>query len=125
MPIYEYECQACGLRSETMQRMSDPPLETCSACGGQLKKLISAPAFQFKGSGWYVTDYAGKQKGSDKDSDGSSDKSGGDKSGGDKASGDGGGKGDQKAGGDKKKSSDASSGSQKSDKKSAKSASAE
>ena len=60
MPIYEYQCQSCGNRSEAMQRMSEPPLETCEDCGGDLKKLISASAFQFKGSGWYVTDYAGK-----------------------------------------------------------------
>ena len=60
MPIYEYQCQSCGNRSEAMQRVSEPPLETCEDCGGDLKKLISAPAFQFKGSGWYVTDYAGK-----------------------------------------------------------------
>ena len=58
MPIYEYECRACGKRSEAMQRMADPPLTTCPECGGELKKLISSPAFQFKGSGWYVTDYA-------------------------------------------------------------------
>ena len=60
MPIYEYQCRSCGNRSEAMQRFGDPPLETCDDCGGELKKLISAPAFQFKGSGWYVTDYAGK-----------------------------------------------------------------
>ena len=52
MPIYEYQCQSCGNRSEAMQRVSEPPLETCEDCGGDLKKLISAPAFQFKGSGW-------------------------------------------------------------------------
>ena len=62
MPIYEYECRDCGRRLETMQKVSDPPLETCSVCQGSLKKLISAPAFQFKGSGWYVTDYANKGK---------------------------------------------------------------
>lgn len=60
MPIYEYQCRRCGHRLETMQRVSDPPLKRCPECGGGLKKLISAPAFQFKGSGWYVTDYAGK-----------------------------------------------------------------
>ncbi|MEM7481554.1 MAG: FmdB family zinc ribbon protein [Acidobacteriota bacterium] len=58
MPIYEYECQECGRRSEEIQRFSDPPLTECSQCGGALKKLISSPAIQFKGSGWYVTDYA-------------------------------------------------------------------
>lgn len=61
MPIYEYECQSCGRRTETLQRMDDPPLTVCETCGGELKKLISSPAFQFKGSGWYVTDYAGKK----------------------------------------------------------------
>lgn len=61
MPIYEYQCTECGNRSEAMQRISDPPLTTCENCGGELKKLISAPAFQFKGSGWYVTDYADKK----------------------------------------------------------------
>ncbi len=57
MPLYEYQCQSCGDLSEVIQRMSDPPLSTCEACGGDLKKLLSAPAFQFKGTGWYVTDY--------------------------------------------------------------------
>lgn len=76
MPLYEYQCNACGTVTEVMQRMSDPPLTTCEECGGELRKLISAPAFQFKGSGWYVTDYAGKgdgaKKSSDKDSDSAS-----------------------------------------------------
>lgn len=62
MPIYEYQCKDCGDRIEEMQKMSDPPLTTCKECGGELKKLISAPAVQFKGEGWYVTDYAGKGK---------------------------------------------------------------
>ena len=57
MPLYEYQCQSCGNRTEVIQRVSDPPLSTCEDCGGDLKKLISAPAFQFKGTGWYVTDY--------------------------------------------------------------------
>ena len=63
MPIYEYQCESCDQRTEAIQRFNDPPLETCEACGGDLRKLISAPAFQFKGSGWYVTDYAGKSGG--------------------------------------------------------------
>jgi putative FmdB family regulatory protein len=58
MPIYEYECLACGRRTEALQRMTDPPLAACPECGGAVKKLISRPAFQFKGTGWYVTDYA-------------------------------------------------------------------
>lgn len=64
MPIYEYKCQGCEARLESIQSMSDPPLTTCPECGGELKKLLSAPAFQFKGSGWYVTDYARKGNGS-------------------------------------------------------------
>lgn len=63
MPIYEYECLSCGKRTEMLQKMSDPPLATCPNCGGEVKKLISSPAVQFKGSGWYVTDYAGKKSG--------------------------------------------------------------
>jgi putative FmdB family regulatory protein len=58
MPLYEYECRRCDRRSEALQRISDPPLATCGECGGELRRLLSAPAFQFKGSGWYVTDYA-------------------------------------------------------------------
>jgi putative FmdB family regulatory protein len=57
MPIYEYQCEQCGHRGEEMRRLSDPPLTVCPQCGGLYKKQISAPAFQFKGSGWYVTDY--------------------------------------------------------------------
>lgn len=63
MPIYEYECLQCGTRSEAIQRMSDPPLTKCEACGGELKRLISSPAVQFKGTGWYVTDYARAKSG--------------------------------------------------------------
>ena len=63
MPIYEYECQSCGKRTEVLQRMADPPLAACPQCGGEVKKMVSAPAVQFKGSGWYVTDYAGKKSG--------------------------------------------------------------
>lgn len=61
MPLYEYECRTCGKRTELLQRMADPPLAACPQCGGEVKKLFSAPAVQFKGSGWYVTDYAGKK----------------------------------------------------------------
>jgi putative FmdB family regulatory protein len=63
MPIYEYECLQCEKRTELLQRMDDAPLATCPQCGGEVRKLISAPAVQFKGSGWYVTDYAGKKGG--------------------------------------------------------------
>lgn len=58
MPIYEYVCGKCGKKTEVIQRIGDPPLKVCPHCGGRLKKAISAPAIQFKGSGWYVTDYA-------------------------------------------------------------------
>jgi putative FmdB family regulatory protein len=60
MPIYEYECAKCGKRIEVIQKMSDKPLKKHEDCGGALTKLISAAGFQFKGTGWYVTDYARK-----------------------------------------------------------------
>ncbi|HEV2836253.1 MAG TPA: FmdB family zinc ribbon protein [Pyrinomonadaceae bacterium] len=60
MPIYEYECRKCKAHTEAFQKVSDKPLVKCRKCGGRLEKRISAPAIQFKGSGWYVTDYAGK-----------------------------------------------------------------
>ena len=60
MPIYEYKCQSCGERYERLQKYSDPPCKKCPHCGGSLKKLISSPAIQFKGSGFYITDYAKK-----------------------------------------------------------------
>ena len=70
MPLYEYECEACGARIERIQKFSDPLLQTCPTCGGQLRKLISSPAFQFKGSGWYITDYARKTGTDGKSSEG-------------------------------------------------------
>jgi len=63
MPLYEYQCLACGEKSEVLQRFADPPLAACPKCGGEVKKLLSSPAFQFKGTGWYATDYAGKKGG--------------------------------------------------------------
>lgn len=60
MPIYEYECTKCGHQTEVWQKFSDPPIEKCEACGGRMRKLISHSTFHLKGSGWYVTDYAGK-----------------------------------------------------------------
>lgn len=60
MPIYEYECRKCKTHVEAFQKVSDKPLTKCRKCGGKLEKKISAPAIQFKGTGWYVTDYAGK-----------------------------------------------------------------
>lgn len=65
MPVYEYQCSACGSVEEAFQKISDPPLETCSQCKGRLKKLISQSSFHLKGSGWYVTDYGGAKSGSD------------------------------------------------------------
>ena len=61
MPLYEYECEACGKRFEKIQKFSDPPADVCAHCGkGPVRKLLSSPAIQFKGSGWYITDYAKK-----------------------------------------------------------------
>jgi len=69
MPLYEYECSACGHRFERIQKFSDPPVEDCPNCGEkQVQKLMSSPAIQFKGSGWYITDYARSGKESGKDS---------------------------------------------------------
>src|SRR5262247_4010538 len=62
MPIYEYECSKCGQTIEVLQKMSDKPLKKHAGCGGSLTKLISAAGFQFKGTGWYVTDYARKSQ---------------------------------------------------------------
>ncbi len=58
MPIYEYQCTSCSERHEVIQRFSDAPLSHCPSCGGDMKKLPSSPAIQFKGSGFYKTDYA-------------------------------------------------------------------
>ena len=61
MPLYEYECAACGNRFEQIRKFSDPPVEVCPRCGERnVQKLFSSPAIQFKGSGWYITDYARK-----------------------------------------------------------------
>ncbi len=66
MPIYEYECNKCGHRFEVIQKIADAPVKKCEKCKGKVEKLISSPAIQFKGTGWYVTDYA--KKGSRQDS---------------------------------------------------------
>jgi putative FmdB family regulatory protein len=58
MPLYEYQCDACAHRFEVIRKFSDAPLTTCPKCGGAVRKLLSSPAIQFKGSGWYITDYA-------------------------------------------------------------------
>jgi putative FmdB family regulatory protein len=60
MPLYEYQCDACASKFERIQKFSDPPVEICPKCGGGVRKLLSSPAIQFKGSGWYITDYAKK-----------------------------------------------------------------
>ncbi len=60
MPLYEYKCTKCGSVIEALQKASDPPLKNCSSCGGPLQKQVSSPAIQFKGNGWYITDYARK-----------------------------------------------------------------
>jgi putative FmdB family regulatory protein len=60
MPLYEYQCDACGDRFEKIQKYSDPLVDVCPKCGGTVKKLLSSPAIQFKGSGFYITDYARK-----------------------------------------------------------------
>jgi len=60
MPLYEYQCDACGREFELIRKFSDPPLEKCPHCGGTVRKLFSSPAIQFKGSGFYITDYAKK-----------------------------------------------------------------
>jgi len=77
MPLYEYKCDKCGDVFEVRQKFSDEPLLVHEKCGGKVERLISAPAFQFKGSGWYVTDYAGKGgNGSAKSESGSKDSAG-------------------------------------------------
>jgi putative FmdB family regulatory protein len=70
MPLYEYECDACGHRFEKIQKFSDPLEDTCPKCGGSVHKLMSSPAIQFKGSGFYITDYPKGDKGSAPKSDG-------------------------------------------------------
>ncbi len=86
MPLYEYECHQCKRRFELMQKFSDPPAETCRSCGGTVRRLISASAFQFKGTGWYVTDYARKSSGKEASSSGDGDAKEGKKSKDDKSS---------------------------------------
>jgi putative FmdB family regulatory protein len=62
VPIYEYRCTKCGHRFEAIQKVNDPPLSKCEKCKGKAERLISSPAIQFKGSGWYITDYARKDR---------------------------------------------------------------
>src|SRR5712672_157133 len=82
MPLYEYQCKKCKHRFEKIQTYSDKPIKKCPECGGPVEKLLSAPAIQFKGSGWYVNDYA-KKSGSPQSSesgDGAGKSAGGEKS---------------------------------------------
>ena len=72
MPLYEYCCEKCGVVVEKIRKFSDKPFVKCEKCGGRLKRLVSAPAFKFKGSGWYVTDYARKPSPEPSKSDGGS-----------------------------------------------------
>ena len=72
MPLYEYQCKKCKHKFEKIQKFSDRPIKKCPECGGPVEKIQHAPAVQFKGSGWYVTDYGGKKSGAS--SDGSSEK---------------------------------------------------
>ena len=74
MPLYEYECKKCGHRFERIQKFSDAMVKKCPDCGGKVEQMISAPAVQFKGSGWYVTDYA-KRSGPSSESAGKSESS--------------------------------------------------
>jgi putative FmdB family regulatory protein len=67
MPLYEYLCGSCGHRFERIQKFSDAPVTECPSCGGAVAKLPSSPAIQFKGSGWYITDYAKSGAGAGKD----------------------------------------------------------
>jgi len=60
VPLYEYKCAKCGKRTEKIESVSGPHLRKCPHCGGKVERMVTAPAIQFKGSGWYVTDYAGK-----------------------------------------------------------------
>jgi putative FmdB family regulatory protein len=80
MPLYEYLCRSCGHRFEVIRKFSDPPEKTCPKCGAEVEKLFSSPAIQFKGSGFYITDYGRKGDSGDKGSKpatGSSDSSSG------------------------------------------------
>ena len=69
MPLYEYKCVKCGRKTEKIENVAGPHLKKCPHCGGKVEMMISAPAIQFKGTGWYVTDYAGKKPGSESGKD--------------------------------------------------------
>jgi putative FmdB family regulatory protein len=74
VPLYEYQCKKCRHRFEKIQKFSDRPVKKCPQCGGPVEQLLSAPAVQFKGEGWYVTDYARKGAGSSESGDGATSK---------------------------------------------------
>lgn len=88
MPLYEYECQKCGRHTDKIEPVNGPHLKKCPHCGGKVESVITAPAIKFKGSGWYVTDYAGKSaqgESPDKGESSKGEKESSDKSNGDKA----------------------------------------
>ncbi len=74
MPLYEYKCEDCGESIEIIQKFSDPPLSTCTQCGGNMKKVIFPSGLIFKGSGWYITDYSSKGKKEEGKKEGKKDK---------------------------------------------------
>jgi putative FmdB family regulatory protein len=76
VPLYEYQCTKCHKRTEKIESVSGPHLKKCPHCGGKVERLVAAPAIQFKGAGWYVTDYAGKKSGDSGASDTSATKDG-------------------------------------------------
>lgn len=76
MPIYEYQCKKCKHKFEKIQKFSDAPVRKCPECGGPVEQLLSSPAVQFKGSGWYVTDYARKGASGDSGTSSSAEKDG-------------------------------------------------
>jgi putative FmdB family regulatory protein len=80
VPLYEYQCKKCKHKFEKIQKFSDPPVRKCPECGSPVEKVMHAPNVQFKGTGWYVTDYGGKSDKADKSkAEGSSDKAGSEK----------------------------------------------
>ena len=118
MPLYEYECTKCHRRTEKIENLKGPFLKKCPHCGGKLERLLSSPAIQFKGSGWYVTDYAGK-KGAPA-SEGSGAKSESKESAGKETGKDSGKDGGKETSGEKSSSKESSGGSETKEKKPAK-----